>query len=243
MQLSQNESPEVLPECLPRWPHTGVNFVSRFSHLAPHDPRGINHRLFEHRHFQRIVGFRPRAPYNGLIRSASRKPGMSAPYQILISNEQSSVAISADELRRVATLTLQCEGVVSAEISLAVVDDPAIHKVNREYLEHDYPTDVISFLLDSGEADPLAVLPDNVQSRRGAGRWLHGDVILSAQTAQREAADYGWEPQSEICLYLVHGLLHLCGYDDLTDEEQVIMRTREREILQQLGLSPRYEED
>ncbi len=168
---------------------------------------------------------------------------MSAPYQILISNEQSSVAISADELRRVATLTLQSEGVVSAEISLAVVNDPAIHKVNRDYLQHDYPTDVISFLLDSGHADPRPALPIHVQSRRGAGQWLHGDVILSAQTAQREAAEYGWEPQSEICLYLVHGLLHLCGYDDLTDEEQTVMRTREREILQQLGLSPQYEED
>ena len=216
---------------------------SRFSHFATHDPRVIELRPFEHRHFQRIVGLSPRDPYNDRIRSASRKPRMSAPYQILISNEQSSVAISADELRRVATLTLQSEGVVSAEISLAVVNDPAIHKVNRDYLQHDYPTDVISFLLDSGHADPRPALPIHVQSRRGAGQWLHGDVILSAQTAQREAAEYGWEPQSEICLYLVHGLLHLCGYDDLTDEEQTVMRTREREILQQLGLSPQYEED
>ena len=168
---------------------------------------------------------------------------MSARYQILISNEQSTVAISEDELRRVATLTLQSEGVLSAEISLAVVDDPAIHKVNRDYLQHDYPTDVISFLLDSGTSDPPTVLPIDVQSRRGAGQWLHGDVILSADTAQREAREYGWEPQSEICLYLVHGLLHLCGYDDLTDEEHAMMRTREREILQLLGLSPRYEED
>lgn len=167
---------------------------------------------------------------------------MSAPYQILISNEQSTVAISEDELRRVATLTLQSEGVVSAEISLAVVADPAIHKVNRDYLQHDYPTDVISFLLDSGAADPRPGLPIAIQSRRRAGQWLHGDVILSAETAQREAAEYGWEPQAEICLYLVHGLLHLCGYDDLTDEEQTVMRTREREILLQLGLSPQYEE-
>jgi probable rRNA maturation factor len=172
-----------------------------------------------------------------------RKPGMSARYQILISNEQSAVAISEDELRRVATLTLQSEGVVSAEISLAVVDDPAIHKVNRNYLQHDYPTDVISFLLDSGTSDPPTALPIDAQSRRGAGQWLHGDVILSADTAQREAAEYGWEPQSEICLYLVHGLLHLCGYDDLTDEEQTVMRSREREILHELGMTPRYEED
>jgi probable rRNA maturation factor len=68
-------------------------------------------------------------------------------------------------------------------------------------------------------------------------------VILSGDTAAREALEYGWEPTAEVCLYLVHGLLHLCGYDDLTDDEQSIMRSRERQILQQLGMSPRYEGD
>ena len=168
---------------------------------------------------------------------------MSVAYQILISNEQTTVAISENELRRVAMLTLEAEGVVEAEISVAVVDDPAIHRVNRDYLQHDYPTDVISFLLDSGDADPRSIPPSHFKQGRGFGKWLHGDVILSGDTAQREAREYGWEPPAEVCLYLVHGLLHLCGYDDLTEEEQAIMRAREREILQQLGLSPRYEED
>ena len=168
---------------------------------------------------------------------------MSAAYQILISNEQTTVVLSEDELRRVATLTLQSEGVVQAEISVAIVDDPTIHRVNRDYLQHDFPTDVISFLLDSGAADPRSIPASLFKQGRGFGKWLHGDVILSGDTAQREAHEYGWEPQAEVCLYLVHGLLHLCGYDDLTDEEQAIMRSREREILQLLGLSPRYEED
>lgn len=167
---------------------------------------------------------------------------MSAAYQISISNEQTRVALSEDELRRVVVLTLEAEGVVEAEISIAVVDDPAIHRVNRDYLQHDYPTDVISFLLDSGAADPRVVPASAGEKGRGWGKWLHGDVILSGDTAQREAREYGWEPQAEACLYLVHGLLHLCGYDDLSDEEQAIMRDREREILKQLGLSPRYEE-
>ena len=167
---------------------------------------------------------------------------MSAAYQILISNEQATVAISEDELRRVAVRTLEAEGVVAAEISVAVVDDAAIQRVNREYLQHDYPTDVISFLLDSGDADPRSCSASPHKTARGYGKWLHGDVILSGDTAQREAREYGWEPQAEVCLYLVHGLLHLCGYDDLSDAEQAIMRGREREILEQLGLSPRYEE-
>ena len=171
-----------------------------------------------------------------------RKSRMSAAYQISISNAQTTVVISEDDLRRVAEWTLQSEGVVAAEVSIAVVDDPAIHRVNRDYLQHDYPTDVISFLLDSGAADPRSVSASPLKTGRGLGKWLHGDVILSGDTAAREAREYGWEPQAEVCLYLVHGLLHLCGYDDLSDEEQAIMRSREREILSPLGLSPRYEE-
>ena len=168
---------------------------------------------------------------------------MPSNYQILISNEQSAVRVSEADLIRVATFTLQSEGVVEAEISIALVDDPAIHLVNRDYLQHDYPTDVISFLLDSGIADPRSAPTSGTSGRRGFGKWLHGDVILSGDTAVREAQEYGWEPHSEACLYLVHGLLHLCGYDDLTDEEQALMRSREREILRELGWEPRYEED
>ena len=168
---------------------------------------------------------------------------MSSSYQILISNDQTAVTVSEEELVRVATLTLQSEGVVEAEISVALVDDPAIHRLNRDYLQHDFPTDVISFLLDSGTADPRGITQPTIAGRRGTGKWLAGDVVLSGDTAVREAKEYGWEPKSEVCLYLVHGLLHLCGYDDLTDEEQTIMRQREREILRELGWEPRYEED
>ena len=100
---------------------------------------------------------------------------------------------------------------------------------------------MISFLLDSGEADPRSA--QGGQGRRGQGLWIDGEILLSADTAVREAADYGWDTSSEMALYVVHGLLHLCGYDDLTDEEQAIMRGREREILSALGLSPQYSED
>jgi len=168
---------------------------------------------------------------------------MEENYQILISDQQSAVTVSEKELLRVAMFTLQSEGVVRAEISVALIDDPAIHQLNREYLQHDYPTDVISFLLDSGDADPRGVVNPAATGRRGHGKWLAGDVVLSGDTAVREAAEYGWEARSEACLYLVHGLLHLCGYDDLTDDEQQIMRSREREILRELGWEARYAED
>lgn len=166
---------------------------------------------------------------------------MPSPYQIQITNQQANVPVDEAQLLRFATETLRSEGIARAEISIAIVDDLAIHTINREHLQHDYPTDVISFLLDSGEADPRSA--QGGQGRRGHGLWIDGEIILSADTAVREAADYGWDTSSEMALYVVHGLLHLCGYDDLTDEEQAIMRGREREILSALGLSPQYSED
>ena len=121
----------------------------------------------------------------------------------------------ADVARRV----LEAEGVVRAEISLAVVDDPTIHEVNRRHLDHDWPTDVISFVL----SEP----GDEVMS---------GELIVSAETASRMAARDGEEVWTELVLYVVHGLLHLCGHDDLTEEGAAGMRRREGELLAAEGL-------
>ncbi len=109
-----------------------------------------------------------------------------------------------------------------ADVSLAIVDDPTIHRINREFLQHDYPTDVLSFLLE-----------------RSADR-LEGEVIASADTAIGSAARYGWAPADELLLYVIHGTLHLVGYDDLAPEPQVTMRERERDYLKHFGLEPRY---
>lgn len=130
------------------------------------------------------------------------------------------------------------EKVAGAELVVAIVDDPAIHEVNREHLQHDYPTDVISFLYDS----EVRQASDHSELR-GCGLHLDGELVVSAETAIREAERLGWDSESELSLYIVHGLLHLCGYDDLTDHEKLIMRKREREVLQHWGLSPHYPED
>lgn len=168
---------------------------------------------------------------------------MRPDYQIHISSSQCAVEVSEEELLHAARLTLYSEGIVEAEISIALVDDETIHQVNRDYLQHDYPTDVISFLLESGDVDPRGVSGMDAVGKRGYGQWICGEVILSGDTAVREAIEYEWEPQAEVVLYLVHGLLHLCGYDDQTDEQQQIMRAREREILHDLGWEARYAAD
>ncbi|WP_437201788.1 rRNA maturation RNase YbeY [Planctomicrobium sp. SH664] len=151
---------------------------------------------------------------------------MTSRYEIQIVNSQTLLPIDEAEIRQVVAATLQAEQITSAELVIALVDDPAIHVVNREHLQHDYPTDVISFLYDQ----PL-----------GPGS-LDGELVVSVETAAREATTYGWQTSDELTLYLVHGLLHLCGYDDLTEPEQQVMRERERSVLKIWNLSPHYKD-
>jgi probable rRNA maturation factor len=117
---------------------------------------------------------------------------------------------------------LEGEGVGEAKISLAFVDDATIHRLNNQFLQHDEPTDVITF--------PM--------SGPGAKK-LEGELVISAETARRVAEQLGHPPEDEAALYVVHGLLHLCGYDDLDAKSRPKMRARERHHLQALGIQLR----
>lgn len=153
-------------------------------------------------------------------------------YQIEIANNQTALKIDRRAIRRAVTMTLKMEAVAAATISIAIVDNETIHGINRSFLKHDFETDVISFLLDSegGTSDAKAA------QQRGAGKTLNGEIVLSAEYAVSMAETIGWAPEEEITLYIVHGLLHLCGFDDLTKAELPLMRRRERDVLEALGL-------
>jgi probable rRNA maturation factor len=118
---------------------------------------------------------------------------------------------------------LQSEGIKAAEISLAIVSDAEIHEVNRRFLQHDQPTDVISFVLEHSDTT------------------LVGEIVASYETARREAIGYAWEPAAELLLYVIHGALHLAGYDDRNATDRRIMRSRERHYLALFQLEPRYD--
>jgi probable rRNA maturation factor len=147
-------------------------------------------------------------------------------FHIEINNQQDRLAIDGDRLTRAVEMILTDEGVEAAAINVAIVDDPTIHDLNRRFLDHDEPTDVLSFVLDDD-----------------AGR-LEGDVIASAETAIRTAAQLQWPAADELLLYAIHGTLHLVGYDDLDLESCREMRERERHFLAQFGLqSPSTDPD
>jgi len=118
---------------------------------------------------------------------------------------------------------LKAEGVTRAELSVVFVTDSQMRVLNRRYLQHGRPTDVLAF--DLREADG--------SRPRGAakGNQVEGEIVISAMTAARQAKEYQTTPAQEIVLYVVHGILHLCGYDDHGRQNIKRMRAREREIM------------
>ena len=135
-----------------------------------------------------------------------------------ISNSQNSLPIDAESIRNLARRVLEGEGVYEATVSIAFVDDSAIHAINRRHLDHDWPTDVITFRL----SDP----GDEV---------LDAELVVSAEMAATTASEAGTNPSAELALYVVHGLLHLCGHDDRTEPDSAAMRRREDEVLKREG--------
>ena len=162
-------------------------------------------------------------------------------YEIDIDGCPASIDVMA--LNNALESALRVEEVSEAVLSVTVVDNPTIHRLNRDHLQHDYPTDVISFQLDWSHADRNQ--PPGTATDRSKDARIEGEIVASVEYAQAEALAHGWTVQSELTLYVIHGMLHICGYDDLTPTEKQMMRARESAVFQQLGYDniPRRSED
>ncbi|MFO0947130.1 MAG: rRNA maturation RNase YbeY [Planctomycetota bacterium] len=134
--------------------------------------------------------------------------------KIAFANHQKHLKIDRRSLARLARQVLKEEGVADADLSVTFVDNGKMHELNRTYLAHDYPTDVLTFPL-SDDASPLS-----------------GEIIISAEYAIGEAAEYGNTPDREVALYLTHGILHLCGYDDRSKGKAKVMAARQEALLE-----------
>lgn len=122
-----------------------------------------------------------------------------------------------------------------AEVDVTIVDDEEIHTLNREYRGMDKPTDVLSFALDEDMDDS-----DEPELVGGPEEHLFGDIIISAETALRQAEEYGHGLEREMTYLAVHGMFHLLGYDHMTEEEKMVMRAKEEEALRAINLSEEY---
>jgi probable rRNA maturation factor len=138
--------------------------------------------------------------------------------QVEVTNE-TGAPVDAARLEAGVAAALESDDRRPASVSVAIVGDAAIHELNRRFLAHDYATDVLTFTLE-----------DDRES-------LEGEIVASLDTARREAAAAGWSAADELLLYVVHGALHLAGYDDATPADAALMRWAEAQVLDRLGVT------
>ncbi|MGV3486430.1 MAG: rRNA maturation RNase YbeY [Planctomycetaceae bacterium] len=124
-----------------------------------------------------------------------------------------------DRIRAAVVAAAGACGYLHGSIGVLITDDETIHGINRDHLDHDYPTDVISFAYK--QEPPL----------------VEGELVASVDTAVREATQLGWSAVHELLLYVVHGTLHVCGMDDQSAQERRRMRLAERQVLSSLGIT------
>lgn len=141
--------------------------------------------------------------------------------QISVVSHREPEVLDLVAFERLAAFVLEREDAPGAiELSIAVVDIREMTELNGKYREKEGPTDVLSFPCD----DPCAVVEPGEPVTLG-------DVVIAPEVAERQAVEYGHTVEEELNLLLVHGVLHLLGYDHEEDEAAEAMQTRERALL------------
>ena len=135
--------------------------------------------------------------------------------------------VGEDWVRRVAKTVLKAGGVAPPyEVSLVFTDSETVRRLNRDYRGVDEPTDVLAFYMlpQKEDGSSFAIPPDGVTRL--------GEAIISYPQAAEQAKEQGHSTERELALLVIHGILHLLGYDHEEPEEEVKMRTREKELLE-----------
>jgi probable rRNA maturation factor len=118
---------------------------------------------------------------------------------------------------------------VPVEISVVLTDNEGIRELNRDYREKDVPTDVLSFPLYENLEDMMLLEDEEAIAL--------GDIVVSLEKAHSQSIEYNHDFKTELGFLIVHGMLHLLGYDHEKDEDnEKIMRNREKRIMESLGL-------
>lgn len=149
---------------------------------------------------------------------------------VFINDEQDKVSVPSEMeglIKEIATLVLESEGKdTDYEVSVTFVDDERIRELNRIYREKDQATDVLSFPLLEEEA--IEELEDKLGEEIVP---LLGDIVISVETAQRQAEELGHSLKRELAYLVVHSMFHLLNYDHMNEEDKRVMRGKEKEII------------
>ena len=151
---------------------------------------------------------------------------MSEEIEIFVEEEFRGV-VDEGWVRRIAQTVLKAEDVAPPyEVSLVFTDSETVQQLNRDYRGVDEPTDVLAFcMLSQKEVDDSFALPPDEVTRLG-------EVIISYPQAIEQAREQGHSTERELALLIIHGILHLLGYDHEEPEEEDEMRKREKELLE-----------
>ncbi len=138
-----------------------------------------------------------------------------------IIDEQDILEVDSEVVLTLCEAIFEDAGVKTGQLGVVLVDSRTIQLYNRDFLKHDYATDVISFPIED----------------RFEEHHLEGEVLACTEVAADRAEEFGWTAHDELLLYIVHGVLHLVGFDDQTAEQSEQMRQKEREYLGRVGVT------
>lgn len=139
-------------------------------------------------------------------------------------NETKDVVFEEKELKKLIKHALKCVNLDNVEFSVIFVDNKAIKKLNKDYRKIDMETDVISFALE----DYKPVIYDKIR--------VLGDIYISIEKAKEQANTYNHSYLRELSFLMIHGFLHLLGYDHMNKEDEEIMILKQKEILDSYGI-------
>ncbi len=125
------------------------------------------------------------------------------------------------------------------EVNVVLTGNEEIHQVNKEFRNIDRPTDVLSFpMIDYDSPAEFDNLEDYMEYfNPETGELLLGDIMISLEQAKKQAEEYNHSKEREIAFLTAHSMLHLCGYDHMEDDERMVMEEKQKEILEQLGIT------
>lgn len=147
--------------------------------------------------------------------------------EITITNETDEYVDEA-LLNKVADYAMMSEDVNNGVVNIIIVDNKKIREINKEYRKIDKETDVISFALE--DDDTFIELPIRVL----------GDIYISIDKVKVQASEYGHSEKREICFLVVHGILHLLGYDHMNTSDEKVMFSKQDKILDELDIRRDY---
>lgn len=126
-----------------------------------------------------------------------------------------------------------------AEVSVTLTDDEGIQTINKEFRQIDSPTDVLSFpMIEYKNAGDFSEIEENDDLfNPESGEVILGDIVLNVQRIYKQAEEYGHSTLREYAFLIAHSMLHLFGFDHMTEAEASVMEQKQREILDILGIS------